>query len=219
MIFFFSKGHFPGNHAASAQLSHPPACKRSIIETHRIVCYIRSDKLEFTGEQMTKHIANTLTGCRILGSILLLFFPVFSVAFYIIYLFCGFSDMIDGTIARKTNSTSKFGSQLDTIADFVFVVVSLFKLLPALHIPHWLWIWSGVIAVIKISNIIWGYVSKKQFISMHTIMNKVTGFLLFLLPLIMLFWEWNYIAIVVCAIATLSAIQEGFYIITDREPK
>ena len=84
---------------------------------------------------MAKHLANILTGCRILGSILLLFFPAFSVAFYIIYLFCGFSDMIDGIIARKTNSTSKYGSQLDTVADLFFVVVSLFKLLPAIHIP------------------------------------------------------------------------------------
>ena len=168
---------------------------------------------------MTKHIANTLTGCRIFGSILLLFFPVFSVLFYIIYLFCGFSDMIDGTIARKTNSTSKFGSQLDTIADFVFVVVTLFKLLPVIYIPGWLWIWGGVIAVIKISNIIWGYVSKKQFISLHTIMNKVTGLLLFLLPLTIPFWELNYIAIAVCSIATLSAIQEGFYVMADCKSK
>ena len=168
---------------------------------------------------MTKHIANILTGCRILGSILLLFFPVFSAAFYTIYLFCGFSDMIDGTIARKTNSTSKFGSQLDTIADLIFVVASLFKLLPVIHIPKWLWIWGGVIAVIKISNIIQGYVTKKQFISLHTIMNKVTGLLLFLLPLTIPFLELNYISIVVCSIATLSAIQEGFYVITDSEPK
>ena len=168
---------------------------------------------------MTKHIANTLTGCRIFGSILLLFFPVFSVLFYIIYLFCGFSDMIDGTIARKTNSTSKFGSQLDTIADFVFVVVTLFKLLPVIYIPGWLWIWGGVIAVIKISNIIWGYVSKKQFISLHTIMNKATGLLLFLLPLTISFVEPQCSAIVVCSIATFSAIQEGLYIVTGYESK
>ena len=168
---------------------------------------------------MAKCIANILTGCRIFGSILLLFFPAFSVAFYIIYLFCGFSDMIDGTIARKTNSTSKFGSQLDTIADLIFVVVSLFKLLPAIPSPGWLWIWFGTIAVIKISNIIWGYVSKKQFISLHTIMNKVTGLLLFLLPLTISFVELKYTAIVVCSVATFSAIQEGFYIITDSGPK
>ena len=168
---------------------------------------------------MVKHIANILTGCRILGSILLLFFPAFSVAFYIIYFFCGLSDMVDGTIARKTNSTSKFGSQLDTIADLIFVVVSLFKLLPAIHIPQWLWIWGGVIAVIKISNIIWGYVSKKQFISLHTIMSKATGLLLFLLPLTISFVELKYTAIVVCSIAVFSAIQEGVYLIADSECK
>ena len=162
---------------------------------------------------MAKHSANILTGFRILGSILLLLFPAFSVAFYIIYLFCGFSDMIDGTIARKTNSASKFGSQLDTIADFIFVVVSLLKLLPTIHLSQWLWIWFGMIAVIKIGNIIWGYVSKKQFISLHTIMNKATGLLLFLLPLTISFVELKYTAIVVCSIATLSAIQEGSYII------
>ena len=168
---------------------------------------------------MAKHIANILTGYRILGSILLLFFPAFSVAFYIIYLFCGFSDMIDGTIARKTNSISKFGSQLDTIADLVFVVASMIRLLPAIHLPQWLWIWCGLIAIIKIGNIIWGFVCKKQFISLHTIMNKVTGLLLFLWPLTISFAELKYIAIAVCSIATLSAIQEGFYVISDSEPK
>jgi len=166
---------------------------------------------------MAKHIANILSGCRILGSILLLFFPAFSAAFYILYLFCGFSDMIDGTIARKTNSTSKFGSQLDTVADLIFLVVSIIRWLPAIHIPGWLWIWSGVIAMIKITNLIGGYISKKQFISMHTMMNKATGLLLFLLPLTISFVELKYPAIVVCSVATFSAIQEGLYVITDRE--
>ena len=168
---------------------------------------------------MAKHIANILTGCRIFGSLLLLFFPAFSLGFYITYLLCGFSDMIDGTIARKTDSTGKFGSQLDTIADLVFVVVSLIKLLPAIHIPQWLWIWGSVIAIIKISNILWGYISKKEFISLHTIMNKVAGLLLFLLPLTISFAEIKYTAIAVCSVATFSAIQEGVYVIVDSESK
>ena len=157
---------------------------------------------------MVKLIANILTGCRLFGSILLLFFPAFSVAFYIIYLFCGFSDMIDGTIARKTNSTSKFGSQLDTIADLVFVVTAMIRWLPAIHLPGWLWIWGGMIAIIKISNIIWGYISKKEFIYLHTIMNKITGLLLFLLPLTLSFVEVKYSSIVICSVATFAAIQE-----------
>ena len=74
---------------------------------------------------------------------------------------------------------------------------------------------GGVIAVIKVGNIIWGYVSKKQFISPHTIMNKITGLLLFLLPLTLSFVELKYSSIAVCSIATFSAIQEGVYVITD----
>ena len=168
---------------------------------------------------MIKYIANIVTGCRILGSVLLLFFPVLSVEFYIIYIICGFSDMIDGTIARKTNSVSDFGSKIDTAADLVFVAVSLIKLLPTIHIPWWLWIWGGIIAIIKIGNIIWGYIYKKQFISLHTIMNKATGLLLFLFPLIISFVELKYFAIVVCSIAIFSAIQEWFYITTEYKNK
>ena len=162
-----------------------------------------------------KCFANLLTCCRIFGSIFLLSVPVFSLEFYILYLLCGFSDMIDGTIARKTNSSSEFGSKLDTVADVIFLLVSLFKLLPVIHIPRWLWIWISGIAFIKIINTIWGFVSKKQFISLHTIMNKVSGLLLFLLPLTISFVAPQYTAIVVCFIATFSAVQEGFYIIID----
>ena len=167
---------------------------------------------EFLGEPMIKHIANIITTCRILGSVLLLFSPAFSMAFYIIYSICGFSDMIDGSIARKTKSTSKFGNKLDSIADLAFVIVSFIKILPAISLPKWLWIWSIAIAIVKIGNIILGYLYKKHFISLHTIMNKITGFLLFLLPLTSSFIDVKYTSIVVCIIATFAAIQEAVYI-------
>lgn len=157
---------------------------------------------------MKKHIANIITGFRIWGSILLLFFPAFSTEFYITYLLCGFSDMIDGTVARKTKSISAFGSKFDTAADFAFVAVSLIKLLPILHIPKWLWIWIAAIGMIKISNIVCGYACKKKFISLHTTMNKATGLLLFLLPLTASFIELKYSSVAVCSIATFSALQE-----------
>ena len=168
---------------------------------------------------MIKNVANILTSFRILGSILLLFFPVFSEAFYSIYFLCGFSDMIDGTIARKTNSASEFGAKMDSVADLVFVAVSLIKLMSTIHIPVWLWIWVSAITIIKIGNIIWGYVSEKQFISPHTIMNKVTGLLLFLLPLTLSFMELKYSSLVVCLVATFAAIQEGVYIVRGCESK
>lgn len=157
-------------------------------------------------------MANIITSCRILCSIVMLFFPALSPVFYVLYLSAGFTDMIDGTVARKTNTASEFGSRLDTIADFVFVVICLIKLLPVLDIPMWLWIWTGGITVIKIINVVSGFVVQKKFVAVHTIMNKTTGLLLFLLPLTLSILNLKYGAIVVCVAATFAAIQEGHFI-------
>ncbi len=127
--------------------------------------------------------------------------------------------MVDGTIARKTNSVSAFGSRLDTIADFIFASAALFKLLPAMNISRWIWIWILIIAVIKITNIISGFVCKKRFVAEHTVMNKITGLLMFLLPLTLPVIELKYSAAAVCIIATFSAVQEGHYIRTGRDIK
>ena len=166
---------------------------------------------KFGGVTLKKHIANAITSCRILCSIFLLLYPAFSLPFYILYLLCGLSDMVDGAIARMTNSASEMGAKIDTAADLAFVTASLMKILPAISIPGWLWIWGAIIAVIKISNIIWGYASGKKFIALHTKMNKIAGLLLFLLPLTLSFVDLRYSSIAVCSIATFAAIQEGFY--------
>ena len=84
---------------------------------------------------MKKHIANIITGSRIAFSLPLLFIPLSSAWFYVFYLLCGVSDMVDGTVARRTNSASEFGARLDTVSDFVFMTVALIKFVPYLHIP------------------------------------------------------------------------------------
>ena len=103
---------------------------------------------------MKKHIANIITGLRIIFSLPLLFVPLSSAWFYALYLLCGFTDMIDGTVARKMGSASDFGAKLDTVSDFVFMAVALIKFVTHLHIPVWLWIWIGVVAMIKLGNVV-----------------------------------------------------------------
>ena len=90
---------------------------------------------------MKKYIANIITGLRIVFGMPLLFIPLSSAWFHILYLFCGLTDMIDGTIARKTGAVSKFGARFDTVSDLVFMFVCAIKILPILHIPVWLWVW------------------------------------------------------------------------------
>ena len=157
-----------------------------------------------------------ITGVRILGSILLAFIPAFSVPFNAVYLTCGLSDIVDGTLARKTHSSSSLGAKLDTVADFLFAAVSLAKLLPYIPVPRWLQQWIATIALIKVANIGLGFIRNKRLVSVHSAMNKVTGFLLFLFPLTLGLVELKYSAVIVCSIATVSAIQEGYFIGTGR---
>ena len=162
---------------------------------------------------MKKHIANIITGSRIALSLPLLFIPLSSAWFYVIYMFCGLTDMIDGTIARKTETVSSFGSKLDTAADLVFMAVCAVKLLPKINICIWLWIWIAVIAIVKVTNIVIGFIRRKKLVALHTVLNKTTGLLLFFLPLTLQFIVPTYSLAVVCTVATIAALQEGYYTI------
>ena len=161
-------------------------------------------------------MANVITGLRILVSAGLLFCPVFSPVFYAQYLAAGLSDMADGIIARKTNTVSEFGSRFDSIADLIFVIVCLIKILPVMDIPLWLYVWTAVIALIKIINIIAGVNKQKRYVAMHTTMNKVTGLLLFMLPLTLTVVPLIYTGIPICLVATFAAVQEGHFIRTGK---
>lgn len=123
--------------------------------------------------------------------------------------------MVDGAVARKTNTVSELGSRLDSLADLLFTAVCLVKLLPAVELPPWLWLWIAVIAGIKAVNLLSGFLLQGKFPAEHTIMNKATGLLLFLLPLTLPFLDLSKSAIFVCAAATFAAIQEGHLIRKD----
>lgn len=128
--------------------------------------------------------------------------------------------MLDGFVARRLRAESKFGARLDTIADIVFVVVVVIKVLAAVHVPLWIIIWVICIAVIKCINIVSGFIVCKQFVAEHTVLNKVTGVLLFATPLCIGLLSLKVAAILIvltCAVATVAAIQEGHCIRGRKE--
>ena len=162
------------------------------------------------------NLANFITIIRILCSLALLFFMPLSLPFYALYTAAGLSDIFDGWIARKTNTATEFGAKLDTFADIVFAAVVLLKLLPILAPPVWIIVWVGVIALIKLVNIVIGFIRQKEFISVHSVMNKVTGGLLFVFPLTLTWIDLRYSAAVICAVATTAAVYEGYLIYAGR---
>ena len=156
-------------------------------------------------------IANFVTSLRVVFSLIMLYFPVFTPGFNTCYLLAGITDMVDGTVARMLGIESEFGEKLDTIADIIFVAAALYKLLPAIALATGIWIWTGIIAVIKVINIISGFVIQKRFVAVHSWANKITGLVLFVLPFSFSVIDIQYSSVVVCLLATFAALQEGYY--------
>jgi beta-lactamase class A/phosphatidylglycerophosphate synthase len=162
-------------------------------------------------------LPNIITLLRIAGSLGLLLFDVTSVAFWIIYALCGISDIVDGWLARKLKCVTKKGALLDSMADICFVACCVWKLLPILDLPQWLWLWAGVIVAIKVVNQISVLVMYGHCCFPHTKANKATGFLLFI-AVPMTFVSVVPI-IIVAVVATFAAIHEGHFIRTNNMRK
>ena len=160
-------------------------------------------------------LANGITFFRILCSLALVFCTPLSLPFFVFYAVAGLSDIFDGLIARKTNTASKFGAKLDTFADIIFVAAVLIKFLPILALPVWIIAWVGVIALIKLVNIVIGFVRHHTLTAIHSVINKVAGVLVFILPFTIQIIDIRYTAVLVCIVATVAAIMESRTVITD----
>lgn len=163
---------------------------------------------------------NILTSIRIVCAVALVACSPFSNWFYALYLLGGISDVLDGVAARRLKKETPFGAKFDTVADLVFVVVVILKIVRAVKIPLWLVVWIVAIAGIKCVNVIRGFVLYKRFVSEHTVLNKLCGVLLFVIPFCI---GWlprlplTILILLTCAAATVAAVQEGQYIRAGKE--
>ena len=157
--------------------------------------------------------ANYVTTVRILCSFALLFCKVFSPVFFVLYLTAGFSDLIDGEIARKRYTVSDFGAKYDTFADIVFTVICMIKILPVLDVPYWVWLVIAIVALIKISNIIIiHFCNHHELAAVHTRLNKLSGLLLFVFPFTLDIIDVKYNAGILCVLTLTTAVHEWHYI-------
>lgn len=70
-----------------------------------------------------KQIPNRLSISRIVLSLFLCFFFKEAILFIFLYLLIGFTDALDGFIARRCNAVTPLGAKLDSIGDLVFFIV------------------------------------------------------------------------------------------------
>ena len=157
-----------------------------------------------------KHLPNILSSLRIVGAVALLLCDVVGTTIWVLYALCGISDIADGWLARKLKCVTRTGALLDSLADICFVGCCAWKLLPLLTLPRWLWLWTGIIVLIKFVNQLSALVLYGRCCFPHTFANKITGFMLFI-AVPMTFWSIIPISIV-AVVATFAAIEEGHLI-------
>lgn len=157
-----------------------------------------------------KHLPNIITLSRLVSALVLLPVCAFSKAFFAIYTYCGISDVIDGAVARRMHSNSEKGAKLDSIADIMFYAVTAFKIFPALCGTLTLLIWCiiAAAALLRIISYLTAAIKYRRFASLHTYMNKLTGFLVFTVPYIIFQPFAKPVCLIISVVAVIAALEE-----------
>lgn len=161
---------------------------------------------------LKNNLANFITISRVMMSMSLLQLKMDSFDFIMIYTICGITDVVDGTIARLLKTTSHFGSVLDSVSDLLFYAILILKLWPVLQtaLPVYLWIWFYLILGLRAFLYIYVGYHHKNFLSNHTIWNKLTGLSIFMYPYVLFFYEKFSLLhlFVIFIIATIAVVVE-----------
>lgn len=162
-----------------------------------------------------KNLANYISLSRIVLSCSMIFTEPLSFTFFIIFIICGISDIVDGYIARKMNLNTQLGSKLDSYADIIFFLSYMIVLLPILRLSNFMIFWIIIIFLIRLCSIVVGYGKFGKFSSIHTNLNKLTGLSLFFFPFsLLLTISDEFFLIVILFISTLASLEEFIIIIT-----
>lgn len=159
---------------------------------------------------VSKNLPNYITCLRILGTVALLFVESLTFPFYIVYVLTGITDVLDGFVARITNTTSTLGARLDSIADLIFYTVLLVKILPEMLVvlPPIIWFAVAAVIAVRVCAYVLAFVKYKRFASVHTYMNKMTGASIFVYPFFLVLPTAVPVAFAVCAVAGLASLEE-----------
>ena len=167
-----------------------------------------------------KNLANIITAIRLIGAFSLMSATIQTPEFLITYTICGITDVLDGFVARRFNCISEFGSKLDSAADLVFYSVMMYKIWPVLleTLPNFLWTCIWTIVGIRIACYVYVALRFHQLASEHTILNKISGLLFFLLPYTIKQTFFIKYAMLIIIVTFIAAIYE-FYIHLNKPDK
>ncbi|MDR2047364.1 MAG: CDP-alcohol phosphatidyltransferase family protein [Clostridiales bacterium] len=130
---------------------------------------------------MIKKVPNILSVTRIAGALSLVLFAVLNLnaVYVVVYIVCGITDVLDGTIARRYNATSKLGATLDTAGDLLLIFSAFFSALFILGlyktIKFGVLLWAISALLFRVFNLILTRIKFKFWNGMHTYATKIAG--------------------------------------------
>ncbi|MCR6107791.1 CDP-alcohol phosphatidyltransferase family protein [Salipaludibacillus agaradhaerens] len=155
-----------------------------------------------------RSIPNYLSIFRIVLSPFLLLVEPLGGLFFTLYFMCFISDGLDGYIARKTETESRFGAKLDSMADMITFIILMYVLYGIINPTTLIIYWVIMIAFIRATSLIIVIVKYKTFGIVHSYGNKLTGLTLALFPISFFFLPLDLVVISICILASFSAVEE-----------
>ena len=170
-------------------------------------------KSRFTENPFVRQIPNILSAARIVIAIVIMFIPPYETAFYVIYAFCGISDLFDGVIARALHIESRLGGTLDTIGDTLLTWTGCHVVFSNMD-PLYPGLLAAILAVfaVRIIGAVITLCRFRKFAMLHTAGNKIAMIILYLYPFFYTLTA-NYgcvqeVVYSICALGILAGIEE-----------
>ena len=164
-----------------------------------------------------KHLANGITASRFVFAALLLWAKPFSAFFWIWYLCGGGGDLLDGLVARKLHQQSEAGAKLDSAADLLFALCVGIAVVRSVAFPVWVLVCVGIIALVRLAAYGVGYFKYRTFSALHTVLNKVSGVLLFTFPILYRLLGMSVACGIACVVTFVSGVEELILTIRSKE--
>lgn len=169
---------------------------------------------------MTRYVPNILSFLRIILAVLLIPTLTVKIIFVALYITIGITDVLDGLIARKFGYESDLGAKLDSIADLVFYsivvfifVKQFFSILGTMH-----QVMLMVIIFIRFLNMFLTKLKYKSIVFVHTFSNKVSGLIVYIIPIVFLFTRASFVVWFILMIIFIAAAEELMITIKYKEP-
>ena len=170
-------------------------------------------KSRLTENPFVRQIPNILSAARIVIAIVIMFIPPYETAFYVIYAFCGISDLFDGVIARALHIESRLGGTLDTIGDTLLTWTGCHVVFSNMD-PLYPGLIGAILAVfaVRIIGAVITLCRFRKFAMLHTAGNKIAMIILYLYPFFYtLTAKYGCVQEVVysiCALGVIAGIEE-----------